>query len=127
MSPTAGKPPCLPKVDYHAVLGLASDVTYTSTLSVAFSAFTLVFGCFIIFVLQLLAPSMFTTPARWLPLAAVTSPVVLLLWPTDSPPLFFFASPGSARARRELVVEVRKERKRAAGPTACAWEVGTKI
>ena len=92
-------------VDYHAVLGIPTDVTYTATLTVVFSSYILVFGCFVVFVLELLAPEMFSYPIRTLPLLALLSPVVLLLWPTDSPPIFFFTSPGSAVARRLLLFE----------------------
>mmetsp|Transcript_54494 Transcript_54494/g.108174 ORF Transcript_54494/g.108174 Transcript_54494/m.108174 type:complete len:534 (-) Transcript_54494:149-1750(-) len=93
-------------VNYHAPLGISRDVTYTSTFTVVFSSFFLVFGSFIVFVLQLIAPAMFTQPLQVLPLVALVSPLALLLWPTDRPPLFFFVSPGSAASHRFLFGEV---------------------
>ena len=72
------------------------------------SGFILVFYFFIVFVLELIAPAMFLgffIPKRLLPLLALVSPAALLLWPTDSPPLFFFRSAGSGSHRRNLVRE----------------------
>jgi hypothetical protein len=93
-------------VNYHAALGLPGAVTYWSTLIETFSGFVVVFGCFVVFVLELLAPAMFTTPVHVLPLVALAAPFGLVLWPSDRPPLFFWGLDGSAAARRFLAKEV---------------------
>lgn len=94
-------------VPYHAHMTALGQVNYASTLVLAFSSLILVFYFFIAFVLQLLAPAMFANviPKRLLPLLALLSPGILLLWPTDRPPLFFFRSAGSSGQRWRLVQE----------------------
>lgn len=94
-------------VPYHAHMTALGQVNYAGTLVLAFSSLILVFYFFIAFVLQLLAPAMFANviPKRLLPLLALLSPGILLLWPTDRPPLFFFRTAGSYGQRWRLVRE----------------------
>lgn len=94
-------------VNYHAQIPAIGFVNYSSTLVVASSGFIIVFLFFITFVLRLISPAMFWRflPMRMFPLMALLTPPLLLLWPTDRAPIFFFLSPNSAHHRYRLVRE----------------------
>ena len=95
-------------VDFRRALHLSPAVTYQAILSYSYACFVIVFACFVLFALLLLAPDAAPGLRRFrntLPLIAFMTPFLVAAWPKDRAPGACLSTPGAAGARRALALE----------------------
>ena len=96
-------------VDFRRALHLSPAVTYQAILSYSYACFVIVFACFVLFALLLLAPDAVPGARKFrntLPLIAFMAPFLVAAWPKDRAPGACLATPGAAGARRALALEL---------------------
>ena len=76
-------------VDFRRALHLSPAVTYQAILSYSYACFVIVFACFVLFALLLLAPDAVPGARKFrntLPLIAFMAPFLVAAWPKDRAP-----------------------------------------